>query len=163
MIDSVESLPSAQIKQILPCHCLGVLSIVRQEKVILGPNSVSDREMTLLEISVSPQMREGTSVITSVSFTVGSTGAPGTPQGSPEGVKKAMSWSGPLLLSWDELLGWRELMETWQHFREIALPWSISSAKGSRPEGTAWMLLRGSERGRVRLRQSGVEGQRRDH
>lgn len=50
--------------------------------------------MTLLEISVSPQMREGTSVITSASFTAGSPGAPGTPQGSPEGAEKVMPWAG---------------------------------------------------------------------
>lgn len=52
-------------------------------------------------------------------------------------------------------------MATWQHRRETALPWSISSAKGSRLRE-----LNGCYQGdtiRAERRQSGVEGQRRDH
>jgi len=61
--------------------------------------------MALQERSACPQLREGTSVIASACFTEGSPGAPGTPQGSPEGNEIMLPWAGPLLLSWAGLRG----------------------------------------------------------
>ena len=43
--------------------------------------------MTLLKLSVSLQLREGTSVIPPGYFASGSPGAPGTPGESPEGTE----------------------------------------------------------------------------
>lgn len=58
------------------------------------------------------------------------------PGGSLEGEKKVTPWPGPLLLSWDGLLGRRKLMASGQHHRETVLPRSSSSAKCSR--AAAW-------------------------
>ena len=88
--------------------------------------------MTLLESSVSLQVREGTSVIASACFPAGSPGGPGTAGGSPEGAEQVLPWAGPLLLSWAGLLGQRELMASGQRCRETALPRSRAGGTACR-------------------------------
>ena len=65
----------------------------------------------LLESSVAPSERVGTSVIPSACFTAGSPGDPGTSQGSQKGAEREVSWAGSLLQRRAGILGWRELKE----------------------------------------------------
>lgn len=97
--------------------------------------------MKLLEVRVSSRVKEGTSVIASASFTVDSPGAPGTPQGGPEGAEKALPWTVPLLMSWAGLLG----RSTENHSRAEALPAGTEETreKGEGVKGVwSWRMVR---------------------